>query len=279
MLNSDIIIAKRGDFVIVRFGKTAECSDGVSKEQIYIGNAGYYIDLSCELGADRPYGRLDWQLLFCHTGEGVIHTHEGKLLLKEGSAYIYRPGEAQIYKFKMGSSYCFVHFSGTGVEKITKELGLDKHLYKISNIAAFFNGIVSMSDTYFEKRPGAELYGIGTLLTLLSYLARGREGTGRFDIAKRAAETKEGLSMTVAELAALVNMSEYHFLREFKKSEGVTPHEYSVKSAIERAKMLLASNMRVNETAIEAGFSDPLYFSRVFKRYTGLTPTEYKNSI
>lgn len=263
----------------MRFGKTAECSDGVSDKYIHIGNAGYYTDLSSELGADRPKGRLDWQLLYCHKGEGELHTPVGKLILKEGSACIYRPGEAQIYTFKKGASYCFVHFSGTGVVEIIDDLDIDQRIYEVTNQTAFYNGIVSMSDAYFEKRPGAELYGIGTLLTLLSLLIRSAEKSGRFDSVKRAAETKEGMSYKISELAALANMSEYHFVREFKKSEGITPHEYAVRSAVERAKMLLASNMRVNETAVEAGFSDPLYFSRVFKRHTGLTPSEYKNNL
>lgn len=76
----------------------------------------------------------------------------------------------------------------------------------------------------------------------------------------------------------------YDYVRKlFKKETGVTPHEYLVSKRMERAQALLLggitnrySNYSVSQIAELCGFSEPLYFSRVFKKYFGVSPTEYK---
>ena len=66
----------------------------------------------------------------------------------------------------------------------------------------------------------------------------------------------------------------------FKKEYNVSPKEYLLQERIEWSKVLLARKeivMSVQETAFACGFTDPLYFSRVFRKKTGKTPTEFKN--
>ena len=86
--------------------------------------------------------------------------------------------------------------------------------------------------------------------------------------------------VSLAQLAALVDLSAYHFCRAFKQSFGVTPHRYHIDRRIERAKTLLATQTRsVTETALELGFSETSSFSAVFRRITGITPTNYRRSL
>lgn len=68
----------------------------------------------------------------------------------------------------------------------------------------------------------------------------------------------------------------------FKKEVGVTPHEYLTQYRLQRAKDILVSgvtnrysNYSVTQIAEACGFSDPLYFSRVFKKYYGVAPSHY----
>jgi AraC-like DNA-binding protein len=72
----------------------------------------------------------------------------------------------------------------------------------------------------------------------------------------------------------------YDYLRKlFKKETGLTPHEYLIRTRMNAAQMLLSSTGRfdfsVNETSELCGFSEPLYFSRVFKKRFNVSPTEY----
>lgn len=70
------------------------------------------------------------------------------------------------------------------------------------------------------------------------------------------------------------------YLREiFKDQVGMSPNSYLIFVRIEKAKEMLAMNRRPKEVALSIGFNDPLYFSKVFKRKTGMAPSEYINSI
>ena len=83
---------------------------------------------------------------------------------------------------------------------------------------------------------------------------------------------------SVAELAEAYGMSEGHFIRQFKAYTGQTPLEYRAFKKTETAKSLLVgTDMSVTDISLSLGFDDPLYFSRVFKRQTGISPREYRN--
>ena len=65
-------------------------------------------------------------------------------------------------------------------------------------------------------------------------------------------------------------------LHTFKAAFGVSPVKYLNIYRIERAKKLLASGASVTETAVSVGFSNPVYFSEIFRRITGLSPSAFK---
>ena len=67
-----------------------------------------------------------------------------------------------------------------------------------------------------------------------------------------------------------------HLRRLFKRKHGCSLRAFLVKQRVELAKRLLRENDRVSHVAAMVGFSDPYYFSRVFKEETGLSPSAYK---
>ncbi|MCR5120392.1 MAG: helix-turn-helix domain-containing protein [Lachnospiraceae bacterium] len=74
-----------------------------------------------------------------------------------------------------------------------------------------------------------------------------------------------------------VNISPYYFSKLFKEATGENFIEYLTNIRIEKAKELLTdSDKSMKEICMECGYQDPNYFSRTFKKNTGLTPTEYK---
>lgn len=88
-------------------------------------------------------------------------------------------------------------------------------------------------------------------------------------------DLSEDLSLKV--LASAAGLSEYHFLRLFKQSTGLTPHQYVISQRIERAKELLQkTQMTVTEIAYLLGFSTPAHFTHHFRRKTGITPREMR---
>lgn len=83
--------------------------------------------------------------------------------------------------------------------------------------------------------------------------------------------------LKLAELAQVAGMSSFHFAREFKRTTGVTPHQYLIKHRVERAKAMLAKdNLPLIEVSLRSGFSHQSHFTRLFRRVTGTTPHSYR---
>ncbi len=77
------------------------------------------------------------------------------------------------------------------------------------------------------------------------------------------------------DLASVAGISQYHFARLFKRSLGITPHQYVLRQRIERGKFLLKTGeQNIAAIAQAVGFADQSQFSRHFKRIVGITPRE-----
>jgi transcriptional regulator GlxA family with amidase domain len=78
-------------------------------------------------------------------------------------------------------------------------------------------------------------------------------------------------------LARQAYMCPSHFSHVFKEVTGTAPKQYSLQARIERARELLAaSHLGIKDIAASLGFHDPHYFSKVFHKNTGETPTAFR---
>ncbi|MDK2808903.1 MAG: two-component system, response regulator YesN [Clostridiales bacterium] len=83
--------------------------------------------------------------------------------------------------------------------------------------------------------------------------------------------------ISLEEVAKFVDISPYYFSKLFKEEEGENFIDYLTSLRIERAKELLHdSEGSIKEICSEVGYSDPNYFSRIFKKVVGYTPTDYR---
>ncbi|AKN30309.1 AraC family transcriptional regulator [Clostridium carboxidivorans P7] len=87
-----------------------------------------------------------------------------------------------------------------------------------------------------------------------------------------------GCKLKVEYLARLVNMSESHFIRTFKKETQLSPIEYLIRLRLDKAKKLIrAKSNTITEIALQCGFNSSPHFSSCFLKQYGITPTEYQN--
>jgi AraC family transcriptional regulator len=83
--------------------------------------------------------------------------------------------------------------------------------------------------------------------------------------------------ISLATLAELVDLSLFHFARAFKRSFGMPPHRYHSARRMDRARSLLQRPaLSVTQIGLQTGFRETSSFTRAFRRFTGLTPTEYR---
>jgi len=83
--------------------------------------------------------------------------------------------------------------------------------------------------------------------------------------------------ISLSDLAEVAGLSRMHFAAQFRRSTGLRPHEYVQSRRIDYARQLLVvSDLSVIEIALSAGFANQAHFSRVFKRFTGATPSAWR---
>ena len=86
--------------------------------------------------------------------------------------------------------------------------------------------------------------------------------------------------MSLEQMAAVAQLSPYHFARQFKAATGLPPHQYVIARRVERAKQLLQGDaeLSLGQVANAAGFSDQSQFTQHFKRLVGVTPGQFRTS-
>jgi AraC-like DNA-binding protein len=88
----------------------------------------------------------------------------------------------------------------------------------------------------------------------------------------------DNLTQNIAldELAALANLSPYHFLRRFRATYGMPPHTYRLQQRIHLARRMLADGHPIAQVALDTGFTDQSHLTRRFKAFVGTTPRQYQ---
>ncbi len=86
-----------------------------------------------------------------------------------------------------------------------------------------------------------------------------------------------GESITLADLAGVAHLSEFHFARLFKRATGLAPHQYVIAQRVERASALIREGkLSLAAVATTVGFAHQSHLNRHFKRIVGCTPVEYR---
>lgn len=161
---------------------------------------------------------------------------------------------------------------------------LPKHLHNMLNteIHHKFKKVVEL---FNSDRPYMLAYANGALHELLLdlYLLK-RTNVDAGSTSARVSKIYRFLSDNVekpfspSDLEAHMELSFKHIGRIFKEHTGMTLHQCHTKFKIDRAtRMLCNGNLNITEISENLGFSDPLYFSNVFKKHTGLSPRAYRD--
>ena len=86
--------------------------------------------------------------------------------------------------------------------------------------------------------------------------------------------------ISLGDIAKFVFLSPSYFIRAFKEETGISPINYLLKVRIERAKELLVeSDMKISDIALNVGFSNQQRFNEIFKKHTKITPLQYRKQM
>lgn len=112
--------------------------------------------------------------------------------------------------------------------------------------------------------------------TILVSSSKKIENEDQMEVAVRYIHEQYSKPITIQDLAVQLGIERRRFAYLFERYTGLSPIQYLTEIRIRRAKELLRSGISVAEVAERVGYLDNFYFSRVFKKQTGMSPTEYK---
>ena len=259
---------------------------------IKINNCGYYrVHTGPVIETYHPEGRNDYQLLYIAAGKGHFYFKGSKTatIVEKGNMVLFRPGEEQVYYYyaEDKTEVYWVHFTGWKVEQYLDSYDLPKK----ENV--FFTGVSPDYPWIYNqmirelqlRRANYEdvnkLFIHHIFLTINRYIKEGKQTKHETisDIERAVHYFNENYSkpITIEQYAQEHLMSVNWFIHSFKEVMHVPPMQYIVSLRIAAAKGYLeSSNKNITEISNLVGYENALYFSRLFKKYTGMTPSEYK---
>ncbi|PZR29014.1 MAG: hypothetical protein DI535_04715 [Citrobacter freundii] len=97
-----------------------------------------------------------------------------------------------------------------------------------------------------------------------------------FGLIDEMIESRPAQVIDNAWLAKQFHISPFHFIRLFKKARGITPQAYIMLFRLRQTKELLLKDMPIAHIAYQFGFHDPSHFTHQFRKYFGVTPSQFK---
>lgn len=241
----------------------------------------------------RPRGRLDYQLLYIAAGKAHFHFDGKEQIVTAGHMVLYRPKESQKYEYygEDQTEVYWVHFTGGNVKNILRSYGLtdDKRVFYCGSgldyqnlFRTMINELQMCKENYEEV---LETYLRLIFIMLKRYFANATKADNARvveEIDKATMYFNEHYSedISIDEYAQNNHVSVSWFIRNFKQCTGSTPMQYILSKRIYNAEILLHdSTYNVTEIAEIVGYDNPLYFSRIFKKVKGISPSEYRKNI
>lgn len=244
-------------------------------------------------GAHHSWGpavRDHYLIHYITSGHGVFSCDGKNYPLSAGDGFLVIPSHVASYIADENDpwEYCWVGFNGSDAKRLMSQTGLLQtgpvfHYEKDSRFQELLMNICNSSGS----SPGAEAKMESGLLLFLAELmeqfgTQAAEHTSGYEYVQKAIKFIDynySSSIDINDVAASAGISRSHLYRLFMQHISMPPNEYLMRYRINKsAELLENSNLSVGEVAYSTGFSDQLYFSRVFKKYMGTPPSRYTGS-
>lgn len=254
-------------------------------------NAGELLDLSCgkrtvsEPTENRHIKAEAFKLYYILSGSGTVNANNVEFEVDEGYSFVVYPFNSVVAVPKKGTEITLMWLEMSGVRasmmlnrttfsKATPYVGK----INVDNFGEYFD-IPEIGSGSVFSRYRAE----SRVLLLLSYYIEHfpSQSDNRRDYVVEAQKYIERRfdddSLSVREVAQYIQIDRTYLYRLFKEETGMSIVEYINRRRITSAEvLLLEQHIAIKDVAFSVGFTDQMYFSRVFKQKNGVTPTEFR---
>ena len=217
-------------------------------------------------------------------GRVNIETEGERLTARAGQAVLIDCNKPHRYHSDTGWHALWVHFDGAPAKGyFSLILRQNGRVFATHRLQEAHEALQGIFDMFHQGQPLSETRMALYLTQALTALSESAEpaimsgGAGPINRAVELINRRVGEEPSVTELARMVGLSEYHFIRVFRQLMGVTPGQYIIISRMNHAKYLLKTTaLSVGEIAAMAGYSSESMFTAAFRRTQGMTPTQYR---
>ncbi|GFZ85421.1 AraC family transcriptional regulator [Paenibacillus marchantiophytorum] len=231
------------------------------------------------------------------SGKGVFSSQGEEYALGAGDSFIIEPEQLISYVSDESDPwhYCWIAFTGEQAAPSVSATGLNPllpiiHTTRNRHIPVLFRHI---QQALKAKKTNAQLKSVGYLHLLLGeYCEALASSTAAGPITEAESDrivqqaihylsTQYAEPITIELMAESLGYNRAYLSRMFKRHTKVTPVTFLLKLRVDKAKLLLRERLEltIEQIASSVGFYDPLYFSKQFRRWYGVSPTEYRNQM
>ncbi len=251
----------------------------------------YHLYTKPRLPTYRPRGRIDFQLLYIASGKAYFHfgSEENETIVTAGHMVLYRPREMQKYEYYAidQTEVYWVHFTGSDVTNLLRkyEIPIKEHVFYTGTSPEYqwiFRQMIQELQNCRENYQMLLTMLLGQIFIHINrQLKEGNKATSYMleetERATRYFSENYNKPICIEEYAESRHVSACWFIRQFKHYTGMPPMQYILSVRIANAQNLLeTTSYTVSEVASIIGYDNPLYFSRLFKKQLGMSPTEYR---
>lgn len=262
---------------------------------LVVGSCGtYHLYTKEKLPTYRPRGRLDYQLLYIASGKAhFFFQNDEEKIVTAGHMVIYRPKEMQRYVYYGAdqTEVYWVHFTGNNVKNILRGYGILDDIKIVYSGTSLEYARIFKQMIYELQQCQSDYEELLSMLLREIFISLHRKITKKHIIKNEYLEKEMALAMkyfndnyntniSIEEYASSRGMSISWFIRSFRQHANVTPMQYIVSLRMTNAQMLLeTTNYNIKEISYIIGYDNPLYFSRIFNKQKGVSPSEYRKQV
>ena len=233
---------------------------------------------------------------YIEQGAGEFRTEDARFLLQAGSGFLIQQGQLVSYASDTDHPwrYRWIAFSGSGASQLVKEVGFSEQnlVLHAQNNNIFSTSLEAILNLFRAHQEGAHLAALGHLYQLMSEAKRSllsgsntTPGQSRIQqVVKQMIQymtSQYTYPVSIEEMCSGLGYNRAYLSRVFKQGTGMSPVTYLLKLRIDKARYLLRDrpDLSIEQIAASVGITDPLYFSRQFKRFCGKSPSLYRQSV
>lgn len=234
----------------------------------------------------RKDGYMYPQIFYCTKGSGTLLFNGTKHLIKPHTAFFIPAGYP--HEYYPNEDIWDIHWvvpSGYAADETLKHFGLDKPaIFELDDIKALERCFRKMHEALIGDRIFGNYRAAGFLYDFLIEFYRLTSAVNTSGITNSIVikavdyiNSNYTFPITLEELCEVVGVSKQHLCRLFQSALNTRPMEYIAKRRIQAAKELLSETDRsVEEISEEIGFCTSSYFCKLFRRYEGMTPSQFR---